>query len=119
MKQGYVYVLCSRRNGTLYIGVTSDLIKRIYQHKNKIIDCCDTKNLYLTSHENLDPAKLAEHHHLLRSTSMTASFAGRRFCLNSLPIVPTLFFIEPNFYSICIGMVESERFVNNAVTLVD
>ncbi|MBU1206192.1 MAG: GIY-YIG nuclease family protein [Proteobacteria bacterium] len=29
-----VYLLASRRNGTLYVGVTSDLIKRVWQHKN-------------------------------------------------------------------------------------
>jgi len=33
-KQPCVYVLASRRNGTLYVGVTSDLVKRIWQHKN-------------------------------------------------------------------------------------
>ena len=36
-KLGYVYILCSKRNGTLYIDVTSDLKKRIWQHKNKVV----------------------------------------------------------------------------------
>jgi putative endonuclease len=36
-KQPAVYILASRRNGTLYIGVTSDLPGRIWQHKNDVI----------------------------------------------------------------------------------
>ena len=37
-KQGYIYILFNKRNGTLYTGVTSNLVQRIYQHKNKVID---------------------------------------------------------------------------------
>jgi putative endonuclease len=37
-KQPAVYILASKRNGTLYIGVTSALIKRAWEHKNKITD---------------------------------------------------------------------------------
>jgi len=32
-KQFYVYIMSDGRNGTLYVGVTSDLVKRTYQHK--------------------------------------------------------------------------------------
>ncbi len=35
---GYVYILFNKQNGTLYVGVTSDLVKRIFQHKNKFAD---------------------------------------------------------------------------------
>ncbi len=33
-----VYILASRRNGTLYIGVTSDLVKRIWEHRNDLVE---------------------------------------------------------------------------------
>ena len=38
MKQPCVYLLASRRNGTLYVGVTSDLTKRVWEHKNHVVE---------------------------------------------------------------------------------
>ena len=35
-KEPAVYILASRRNGTLYVGVTSDLVKRVWEHKNGV-----------------------------------------------------------------------------------
>jgi len=37
-KRPAVYILASQRNGTLYIGVTSDLVKRIWQHQNNTVE---------------------------------------------------------------------------------
>ena len=37
MENFYVYILAGEKNGTLYVGITSDLIKRIYEHKNNIV----------------------------------------------------------------------------------
>ena len=37
-KNGYIYIITNKKNGTLYIGVTSNLIKSIYAHKQKLVD---------------------------------------------------------------------------------
>ena len=37
-KNGYVYFLTNRNNTVIYVGVTSDLKKRTYEHRNKLVD---------------------------------------------------------------------------------
>ena len=36
MKTFYVYIMCSKRRGTLYVGSTSNLVKRVWEHKNNV-----------------------------------------------------------------------------------
>ena len=38
MKQGYLYILTNNSHTTLYVGVTSDLVKRVYEHKNNLVE---------------------------------------------------------------------------------
>jgi putative endonuclease len=57
----YVYILASKRNGTLYIGVTNDLIKRIYEHKHDLVDGFTKRYrvhdlVYFEAHEDIRQA---------------------------------------------------------------
>jgi len=57
----YTYIMASQRNGTLYIGVTSDLIKRVYEHKNDLVDGFTNKYqihhlVYFEQHEDVTAA---------------------------------------------------------------
>ncbi len=61
----YVYILANKKNGTLYTGVTSDLIKRVYQHKTKIYGGFSAKYnvdrlVYFEIHEDINQAILRE-----------------------------------------------------------
>jgi len=61
MKLYYVYILASCKNGSLYIGVTSDLKKRMYEHKNGLIQGFTSKyRIYTLVHyeytENIESA---------------------------------------------------------------
>jgi putative endonuclease len=37
MKPGYVYIMASGKNGTIYIGVTTDLVKRVWEHREGVV----------------------------------------------------------------------------------
>jgi len=38
MKKSAVYIMSNKKNGTIYVGVTSDLMQRIHQHKNNLVE---------------------------------------------------------------------------------
>ncbi len=65
MKQPAVYILASKLMGTLYIGVTSDLVKRVWEHKNGLVPGFTDKYkvhclVYYELHENMESAILRE-----------------------------------------------------------
>ncbi len=60
-KQPAVYILASERNGTLYIGVTSDLPKRVWEHKNDVVEGFTKRYsvhrlVYYELHEDMESA---------------------------------------------------------------
>jgi len=65
MKQPAVYILASQQNGTLYIGATSDLVQRIWQHKNDLVEGFTNKYrvhllVYYELHDDMESAIIRE-----------------------------------------------------------
>jgi putative endonuclease len=65
MFQYYVYLLASGKYGTLYAGVTNDLIKRVYEHKESLVDGFTKKYkvhqlVYYETHDDIHEAILRE-----------------------------------------------------------
>src|SRR5438309_4516930 len=65
MKTGYVYIMASGRNGTLYIGVTSDLVKRAWEHRNGVVPGFTRKYkckrlVWFAAYDDLQQARLRE-----------------------------------------------------------
>jgi putative endonuclease len=64
-KQFYVYILASQRNGTLYTGMTSNLLQRIWQHKEELVDGFTMKYrvkklVYFEVHDTAESAIIRE-----------------------------------------------------------
>ena len=60
-----VYLLASHRLGTLYVGVTSNLIKRVYEHRNQLVDSFTKRHkvhdlVWYEIHERMESAILRE-----------------------------------------------------------
>ncbi len=60
-KQFFVYIMASRRNGTLYVGVTSDLVQRVWHHKEGVVEGFTSKYavkmlVYFEPHETAESA---------------------------------------------------------------
>lgn len=65
MQPGYVYIMASSRNGTIYIGSTADLVQRAWQHRHGLIEGFTKDHgckllVWFEAHDDLQEARLRE-----------------------------------------------------------
>ncbi len=66
MRQYYVYILSNRRYGVLYVGVTNDLMRRVYEHKKKLVPSFTSsygvnRLVYVEEYTSIAEARAREH----------------------------------------------------------
>jgi putative endonuclease len=64
-EQAYVYIMASRRNGTIYLGSTTDLPRRAWEHRNGVIEGFTKKHechllVWYETHDSLESARVRE-----------------------------------------------------------
>ncbi|MEH6660902.1 MAG: GIY-YIG nuclease family protein [Parasphingorhabdus sp.] len=64
-KAGYVYLMANRRRGKTYLGVTSNLVQRAYQHRNKLIEGYSKEHdcsllVWFEAHDDIQDARARE-----------------------------------------------------------
>ena len=65
MEQAFVYIMASRRNGTIYIGSTTDLLRRVWEHRNDVVPSFTRDYgchllVWYEVHDSLEQARLRE-----------------------------------------------------------
>ncbi|HEX9878576.1 MAG TPA: GIY-YIG nuclease family protein [Candidatus Binatia bacterium] len=92
-KRPAVYILASKRNGTLYIGVTSDIPKRIGEHKNDLVEGFTQRYrvhrlVYYELHENMESAISREKQMKKGSSGFSVGLPTAMQAGQLLPVIP-------------------------------